>query len=116
MTNENLIHVKFEYPEAVDSKKELLKTEMSVLKVVKFMRQYKTLRINELKSKRSLSSKIRKTITDIKKIQRILPKADVRKDTEKITEIKNPRKKVKFDREIEDQLKDIQEKLRAIQA
>ncbi|MBU1129296.1 MAG: hypothetical protein KJ949_01545 [Nanoarchaeota archaeon] len=120
MTKENLIHVKINYEEAVDSKKEILSLQMNLLKVLRAIKNFGYLRTDELNQKTNFSKKIKSIKSDISKIQILLPKSEVPEKYKKKPEIKHREIKEKLieKRESEDdldmQLREIQEKLRAI--
>ena len=122
MKNENLIHLKFEYEEALQSKKYILYSEKNLMMITQKINSYLSLREEELKLKIKLHKKIKGTIITIKKLQRIVPKIKIPKIIEKETnetkekkhiEIKPKRKK--NNEHIESQLQEIQEKLRSLQ-
>jgi len=115
MKNENLIHVKFEYEEAINAKKDLLQTEIALLKIAKIMKTYQVLRKNEVKIKTKLLSKLRGTTTNFKKLQSNLPKNHLFKRVSQTPKFKSPKKETKYDKEIEDQLLEIQQKLATLQ-
>lgn len=120
MKNENLIHVKLEYEEALQSKKEILSSEMNLIKIMKVMKHYRFLRLKELKTKLKLRQKIKEMVADIKKIKTTLPKLKIpeilQKDkTTKKLEKLEIKKEPYYDKSLESQLKDIQRKLNALQ-
>lgn len=104
----------FEYEEAMNAKRDFLQTEISLLKIAKIMKVYQILRKKELQTKVKLAAKMRGTETNIKKIQKILPQIQT-------TEVKiHPsskiqKKRIKYDQGIEDELRDIQNQLDALQ-
>jgi len=114
----SLIHVKLDYGEALDSKEDILSTEMSLLRIIKRIKQYKATRMQELKLKAKLHRKIKETITDIRKIEKNLPEADLPEIKTKSEEknIYNLAGKVEkeYDSDLERQLREIQEKLNQI--
>lgn len=122
MKNEDLIHLKFEYEEAVQSKKYILYSEKNLMVIAKKINNYLSLREDELKSKIKLHKKIKGTITTIKKLQGIVPKIKIPKIIEKEnhkTKEKGPikirPKRKKNNEHIESQLQEIQEKLKTLQ-
>lgn len=118
MKSENPIHIKFEYDEAFESKKNILFLEMNSLKISKIIKNYKFLRLEELNRKLKLFGKIKEVIANIKKLQATLPKLKIpeilkkekAKETSEIEEIKRR----PHDEDLEYQLQEIQEKLRSI--
>lgn len=117
MKNENLIHVKLEYEEALESRKDILSSEMNLLRIANIIKKYRFLRGEELKIKQKLSQKTRGILVNIKKTQTILPKLkipDILKKDREIRESDKSIAKEKFDEDLESQLKEIQEKLKSI--
>jgi len=122
MKNENLIHVKLEYEEALQSKKDILSSEINLIKIMKIIRSYHFLRLKELKIRSKLHRQIKEVITNIKKVQTTLPKLKIPEILQKgkliETEPTTQKKTIKepyYDKDLEYQLKDIQEKLKELQ-
>ena len=119
--NQTPIYVKIEYEEALNSKRSLLSLQRNLLKSLKFMNQYFFLRFNELKTKTKLHSKIKDTLTEIKKVEKNLPNAKIpeilKKEDEEEYQFgkKLQKNKEKYNKDIESQLAEIQEKLRNLQ-
>ena len=112
MKNENLIHVKFEYEEALQSKKEVLSSEMTLLKIAKIIKEYRFLRLEELKLKLKLHRRMKETITNMRKLQTILPTLEILKKDEDIKKV-DKIKKTQYDG-LEYQLQEIQDKLKSL--
>ena len=55
----NLIHIKLEFSEAVESKKDMLYSQQALLKLAQIIKQYRTLRTEELKLKLKIHKKKR---------------------------------------------------------
>lgn len=117
MKSDDLIHLKFEYEEALESKKNILNSEKSLMIIAKTMERYFSLRTEELKEKIKLHKKMRGTIASIKNLQRVIPQVEtpkaLKKESEKNVEIRP--KKRKYEDNIESQLQEIQGKLNALQ-
>jgi len=119
MKSENLIHVKLEYEEARQSKKDVLSLEMTLLKILRTIKEYHPLRLEELKIKLRLYRKIKELIADMGKLQIALPKLKIpeilkeegKLEGTKIKEIKTGR----YDGSLEAQLREIQDKLNKLQ-
>jgi len=115
---ENLIHVKLEYDEALQSKKDVLSSELGLLQIVKAIKKHRLLRSDELKTKEKLYGKIKELKTNIGKLQQILPKLKVpailkeHEETEKEDEFQIEKRA--HDDSLEAQLQEIQERLREI--
>lgn len=119
MKNENLIHIKLEYEEAFQSKKDILSSEMNLLRIAKMIKKYRFLRQEELEIKLKLHRKIKEIITNIKKMQTTLPKLKIPEILKKDKEIEEPDKipirEPEYDESLESQLQEIQDKLNSLQ-
>ena len=115
MKNENLIHIKLEYEEALQSKKDILYSQMNLLKISKTLKNYSDLRIEELGIKLKLHRKIKELNTSVKKLQTTLPTLkipEILKKEEIIKEVSKVEKEEKpYDDDLEYQLQEIQDKL-----
>ena len=58
MKNENLLHVKLEYEEGVQSKKDVLSSERDLIRLIKVIRRYHLLIKEELDNKIRISKNI----------------------------------------------------------
>ncbi len=124
MKGENLVHLKFEYQEALTGKREILYSEKVLVNLLAIVKRYNALRMDELKLKAKLHRKTRELINKIKQLDESFPNINVEKilhhDIDKNEEIRHPEKIIKVknepepDSEIESQLRDIQRKLNAI--
>ncbi len=128
MKDEDLIHLKFNYLEAVQSKRNILEFEQSLLKILKALKNYHSLRIKELELKLLLykeiksfklnNTKLKKTIPKLK-IPEILKKENLEEDNEEKNLIKEKEiqkeKIIKYDNSLDSQLREIQDKLRSLQ-
>ncbi len=120
MTKESLIHVKINYNEAVQSRKEILSLQMNLLKILRAVKNFGYLRTEELNEKINFSKKIKSIKSDIKKIQVILPESEIPEKYKKKPEIKHKDikerliEKREHGDDLDLQLREIQEKLQAI--
>ncbi|MBU4070370.1 MAG: hypothetical protein KJ646_05280 [Nanoarchaeota archaeon] len=114
MKEQNLIHVRIEPEEALDSKKEILSSQMSLLMILKRIKKYKSLRTEELKTKENLHKKIKEINAEIGKLQSVLPKLKIPELLHKEKEVAKVNKKIIADDDLEFQLQEIQNKLSAI--
>lgn len=119
MKKETLIHVKFEYEEALQGKREILSSEVNLLKIAKAIEKYRSLRNEELKTKLKLYKKLKDLNSSINKTKTTLPKLKIpeilQKNKEEKTEIKESPKTKEYDSNLESELKNIQKKLKALQ-
>ncbi len=120
MKDENLIYIKLEQGEAIQRKREILSSEVELLKTISSMKRYQLLRSQELALKISLYKNIKIVLTNIRKLEKILPKmkipAILRHHEEKEAPIiKTPVKEKKIHtNDIEAQLKEIQDRLKEL--
>ena len=123
------VHIKLEHPEAIEIKRDVLNSEMDLIKIIRIIRKYKILRMRELRLKEKLRKNMSTSVTNIKKLQIMLPKGRIPKIDHGEEEEKDVLKKVKtytpkdqkaeqdkkrFD-SLEMELSDIQSKLRALE-
>jgi hypothetical protein len=110
---ESLIHVRVEYNEAVNSKKDFLSSEINLLRTASAIKRYSLLRLEELKIKNRLSGKVRELNSGITKLSQVLPKIKIsveeKKEKDEDKEFEIPRKYLGDDLEFE--LQEIQKRL-----
>src|SRR4030042_2045630 len=73
MKNEKLIHIMFDYSAAVQSKKDILSTEVDLLKINQKLKRYIEYRMKELEIKDRLERKLRAMKLDLGKVQNLMP-------------------------------------------
>ncbi len=83
MKGENLIHIKFEYLAGVQSKRDVLSTEMDLLRMNKILNRYKEYRMQELELKLAFERKLRALKLDLGRLQNLLPSPHVPEILEK---------------------------------
>jgi uncharacterized protein involved in exopolysaccharide biosynthesis len=110
---ENL-HIKFEFGEAINSKRELLSSQMNLIKVIQKIKKYKELRKSELSNKASLKSKLREIELMMKNLRENLPKTRMPKEEREEVKI-NIIEKSKNEN-LEAELKEIKERLARLAA
>jgi hypothetical protein len=79
MSSENLIHVKLEYDEAVQSKKDVLLTEIDLIKMAQAVRKYKEFRLKELDMKYELMERLKSLHITMRRARAYLPKLQIPK-------------------------------------
>lgn len=121
-SNEELIHVKFDYDELLQSKKNLLSLEMSLLKILRTVKIYHKLRNEELTRKINLQKQMENFNKEIKELKTELPKLKIpkilKKDhTNKVQPQKIDKSNIKtsYDSSLESQLQEIQDELKKLQ-
>lgn len=111
----NPIHIKLEYPEAVDSKKNALNSEINLLKISKTIKNYSLLRKKEQNKKLKILKLIKETKTELGKIQKNLPKVEIPEILQEHENAEEIKIKEKNNKDLESQLQDIREKLKSLQ-
>lgn len=123
MKEEELIHVKLEYYEGFEGKKSVLSSQINLLRLVKIIKTYNSLRQEELSLKIKIEKKLLETSILLNKIRVTLPKIHIPEQLIKHRENKGVdefestirKAKEKFDYgSIESELQEIQQKLRAL--
>ena len=113
---EELIHVKFEYDELMQSKRDILSLEMGLLQILKILKRYHTFRVRELNKKIELHKKIKDMNKSMRNLQITLPTLKIpeilKKDEEK-SEFKV--EETSSDQNLESQLQEIQNRLKDMQ-
>ena len=89
--SENLIHVRLEANEALESKRDILALEMALIKVAQAIKRYKLLRSKELELKTQLHVKIKNTKADMRKLKTLLPTFKIPKILEEKEKKKHPK-------------------------
>ena len=106
------IHVRIVYPEAIRSRTQLLSSELSLLNFLKTFQRYELLRKEEALLKMKFYRELKRLDLNIKKLETLLP--EVKKPKILHSENSHPLVKDQAERDIEDQLRQIKEKLKAI--
>ncbi len=124
MNSERLIHIKFEASSALEAKRDILASEIDLLKISKRLKKYLEYRMEELEIKTNLDKKLRALKLDIGRLQNLLPPVKIpsilksAKRPKKVEKIEKPEEVVKEAESPEDdlemQLQKIQERLSSI--
>lgn len=115
--NENLIHVKLEYLEAVETKRDILSSQRDLLRILKHLKNYHIIRSQELKLKVKLLKKIKELKSNISKLQKVMPEVKIPSIiSHEEPEKKETKVKKNFhDNDLEYQLQEIQNKLKDLE-
>jgi hypothetical protein len=114
MKEQNPIHIKLEYEEAIQSRRDILSSEMNLIEIMKCVQRFGLLRKEELIYKIKLQKKMKELMINIKQLQEMLPKVKI---PEILKEPKEERRKKNIgvvDTNLERELMDIQEKLKSL--
>lgn len=129
MEKENPVYLKLGYYEGLGAKREMLSSQVSLLNLVKIMRRYNTLRQEELRMKSRIYKEIKELNAKVKETKSYFPFFEIPEKLRKrehIIKVKKEEpvktipleKKIeikKADIDLEMQLKDIQDRLKAIE-
>ena len=119
MSEENQIHIKFENSEAVLSKQDVLFSEMALLKIAQRIKKYDFYRLEEFELKLILYKKIKELQMIFGRLQKSLPRPripDILKKFFKEEEEYKATKIKSIDRSIEEQLREIENRLNELQS
>ncbi len=122
MAKESVIHIKFDNEEAVTAKRDILTSQMNLLKIAKIIRGYSFYRLKELEQKIILSRKMKELKTNMTKLQKVLPALKVpeilkkEKTEETGKKYKEEKREKSYDRSLEGQLQEIQRRLEKLQS
>jgi hypothetical protein len=118
MKEQSLLHVKIDYDVALQSKKNLLSSERDFIRLIKTIKRYNLLRKEDLNTKLKLQNKMKELKMNLEKLNTTLPKIKIpnilKKDNlheEKSLKIK----KSETPQNLENQLQEIQERLRKLE-
>ena len=116
--NENLLHIKLEYRENLEGKGNLLYIESSLLKIIRAIKNYREIREEELRLKQELGKKIKEYLSSLKILKTVLPKQSFPKIKEEVKSKpiykKEIKEIVKEEGDLEEQLREINRKLKLI--
>jgi len=115
----SLIHIRIENQELIESKREILQFQASLIKSLQQLKNYSALRNQELKLKSKLSRKLKETKAEINRLQQLLPKVKIpeflKKDEFEFKEKIKEKKEIKSKTDLDYQLEEIQRKLNELQ-
>jgi len=118
MAKEDTLHIKFDYNEALQAKKDLLSSQVALLRIAKTLKDYKSDRSYESEIKISLNRKLKDLKVLFGRLQKTLPQPEIpsilKRDEVKTTE-SAPQRKTNYNATVEDQLKEIEERLHKLQ-
>jgi hypothetical protein len=83
MKGEKLIHIRFEHSAGVASKKDILSTEINLLKMNQRLKNYLVYRMEELEVKLAMERKLRSLKLDLGRLQNLMPEVKIPEILEK---------------------------------
>jgi hypothetical protein len=123
MGSENVVHIKLNYEEAIQGKRNFLFSEMGALKVAKRIGRYKFLRLGEFDLRSKLYTKMKEVRSNIRRLQIIAPepklpkiiKRDLARREKEAEEPLKVKSKTYQQQDIESQLREIESRLEDLQ-
>lgn len=119
---ENLLHVKLEYDEGIQSERDVLSSERDILGILKTIKRYHFLRGEDLNNRLRLQKKMKDVELSIIKLHQTFPSFKIPEILMNEEEYKKERdekrhgkKKDSDDIDLENQLMEIQERLRKLE-
>lgn len=101
------LHIRLEYEEVVEGKRELLESQINLLEILKRVKNYKILRKRELILKGKLKNSLSLLNSEINQIQSHLPESEGELEIKEVM----TKQETERDKNIESQLQEIREKL-----
>ena len=116
MEQKNPVYVKMEYDESLESKKNLLSTEVSLLNLLKSLKAYHSIKSDELKIKANIYKAIRELNLNMRKTRASFPFIKLpEKQKREISVSKEIKvKKERIDNDLELELQEIQNRLASL--
>lgn len=114
MKEESPIHIKLEYEESIKSRRDILSSEMKLIEIMKTIRRFGLLRKEELIYKLKLQKKIKELITNIKRLQEMLPQLKIPEILKEPKEFNVKKNIGVVDTNLERELIDIQKRLKSL--
>lgn len=116
----SLIHIKLDYDEAINAKRDLLSFERDLIRVLKRVKNYHNYRSEELKVRLRIYRRIKELKTSLNKLGNSLPKVKIPEILSKGREEFKIDKKIKtnsrdLNLDLDSQLEEIQNKLKKLQ-
>lgn len=95
MKEQSIVHIKVDYDEALQSKRDILSSERDFLRIIKRIKRYKLLRGEELNNRIKIQNKLKELNSNITKLNQTLPKVKLPNILKKKEEAKKRRLKKK---------------------
>ena len=117
MVNENPVYCKLSYSEALDSKKEILSSQIHLLKILRIIKRYKLLKNEEFKIKSKIYKNIKEVESQLNKTRSLFPfiKLSKKLKRQNLQKIEKIEKISKFNDDLEGELEEIQRRLKELE-
>jgi len=117
--NKEVVHIKLGYNEALEGKRDLLSSELSILQLLKTIKRYHILRNQELSKKLEIQKRIKDIRTNMESLTRFMPKPKMPKSMQKRDDtVYEDKTKISYEKDLsplEEELKEIQRKLKELE-
>ena len=119
----NPLHVRMDYKEALESKKDILLSKANLVRISNVMKNYHKLRTMELKKKVSLHLLVRHLSTTIIQMEKVFPEVKIprfmkaehpHQDSESVFHFERHGMNEKSTNDLDSQLREIQERLNSL--
>lgn len=114
MKEPSQIYVQLGYETSLNSKKNVLSSEISLLNLIKIIKRYNSLRLEELKIKSKINKSVKELEAKTKAVQLSFPFLKI-PQVEINSSLRERKIKENFEENLESQLREIKEKLRIIE-
>ncbi len=111
---DSFIHIRLEYPEAKQSKRDLLASEADIINIIQSMNRYVAIRNIELGLKSKFYREIKKIAIEIRLLEANMPQIEMPKPLKHLEVKPIEVAKTKGGDELEKQLADIQRRLKEL--
>lgn len=117
--NNEVVHLKLEYPEALEGRKDMLSSEINTLQLLRIIKKYHTIRNQELNKKIEMQKKIKDIQKNLELMTKLMPKPKIQKIMKNINvKTKEDKNNLNHDKDInpiEEELKEIQKRLKELE-
>jgi hypothetical protein len=117
MGQENPVYCKLEYSESLKSKKEILSSQVHLLKILRTIKRYNLLRTEEFKIKAKIYKHLKEIESLLNKTRSLFPfiKLSKRIKRQNLQKMEKSEKIERFNEDLETQLEEIQKKLKSLE-
>jgi hypothetical protein len=115
--NNEVVHLKLEYNEALDGKKDMLSSEINILQLLKIIKRYHIIRNQELNKKIEIQKKVKELKGNLELLTKLMPKPKMPKSTQKKNE-RSQEAQLTYEKHsspLEEELREIQRKLKELE-
>lgn len=111
-------YIKYDYPEFISARKELLSSEINLINIISKINRYKMLRDNEQTFKKGIKEEIQNLKTKLKQIKSCFPEDEMKRIAQshekKAKKTKKQKREISISKTLEKELEDIRIKLKKL--